>query len=74
MHDAISLEKRGVPAAVICTEPFVSSADAMGILGGIPGYPYVILPHPLGSLDQDRLREKAIQAAPEVLQILLGSE
>ena len=46
----------------------------MAMLGGIPGYPYVILPHPLGSLDQDSLREKAIQAAPEVLQILLGGE
>jgi len=44
------------------------------MLGGIPGYPYVMLPHPLGSLDQDALREKAIQAAPEVLQILLGGE
>jgi hypothetical protein len=74
VHDAISLEKRGIPAAVICTEPFVSSAEAMAMLGGIPGYPYVILPHPLGSLDRDALREKAIQAAPEVLQILLGGE
>jgi len=59
---------------VICTEPFVSSAEAMAVLGGITGYPYVMLPHPLGSLDQDALREKAIQAAPEVLQILLGGE
>ena len=59
---------------MICTEPFVSSAEAMAMLGGIPGYSYVMLPHPLGSLDQDALREKAIQAAPEVLQILLGGE
>ena len=59
---------------MICTEPFVSSAEAMAMLGGIPGYPYVMLPHPLGSLDQDALREKAIQAAPGVLQILLGGE
>lgn len=59
---------------MICTEPFVSSAEAMAVLGGITGYPYVMLPHPLGSLDQDALREKAIQAAPEVLQILLGGE
>ena len=59
---------------MICTEPFVSSAETMAMLGGIPGYPYVMLPHPLGSLDQDALREKAIQAAPKVLQILLGGE
>ena len=72
MHDAISLEKRGVPAAVICTEPFASSAEAMARLGGIPDYPYVIVPHPLGSLSEEALRERAVQAAPDVLQILLA--
>ena len=72
MHDAITLEKKGVPAAVICTEPFVSSANAMAKLGGIPDYPYVVVPHPLGSLSTEALRQRAIQAAPEVLQILLA--
>ena len=72
MHDGIELEKRGVPAAVICTEPFVTSAKAMSKLGGIPEYPFVVLPHPLGSLTPDELRERAIQAAPEVLRILLA--
>jgi hypothetical protein len=72
MHDGITLEKMGVPTAVICTEPFLTSADAMAKLGGIPDYPYVILPHPLGSLPDDRLRERAAQAAPDVLRILLA--
>ena len=72
MHDAISLEKKGVPTAVICTEPFVSSANAMSKLGGIPDYPYVVVPHPLGSLSTEALRQRAIQAAPEGLRILLA--
>ena len=72
MHDGIELEKRGVPTAVICTEPFINSAKAMSKLGGIPEYPFVILPHPLGSLSPDVLRERAMQAAPEVVQILLA--
>ena len=72
MHDGIELEKRGVPTAVICTEPFISSARAMSKIGGIPEYPFVVLPHPLGSLSPEALREKAVQAAPEVLQILLA--
>lgn len=72
MHDAISLEKKGVPAAVICTEPFVSSANAMAKLGGISDYPYVVVPHPLGSLTTEALRQRAVQAAPEVLRILLA--
>ena len=72
MHDGIELEKRGVPTAVICTEPFISSARAMSKIGGIPEYPFVVLPHPLGSLSPEALREKAVQAAPEVLRILLA--
>ena len=72
MHDGIEFEKKGVPTAVICTEPFVTSAKAMSNLGGIPEYPFVTLPHPLGSLTPEQLRERAMQAAPEVLRILLA--
>ena len=74
MHDGITLEKMGVPTAVICTEPFVSSGKAMSKIGGIPDYPFVVVPHPLGSLPDDVLRERAMRAAPEVLQILLAKE
>ena len=70
MHDGITLEKMGVPTVVICTEPFVSSANAMAKLGGIPDFPYVVLPHPLGSLSPGQLRGRAIQAIPDVLRIL----
>ena len=72
MHDGIELEKRGVPAGVICTEPFISSGKAMSRLAGIPDYPFVVLPHPLGSLSDDDLRQRALVAAPEVLRILLA--
>ena len=71
MHDGIELEKRGVPTAVICTQPFVSSGKAMSRLLGIPDYPFVVVPHPLGSLTLEALRERAVQAAPQVLRILL---
>ena len=73
MHDGISFEKKGVPAAVICTEPFVTSAVAMSILGGIPDYPFVVVPHPLGSLNQEELRDIALRAADEVEKILLST-
>jgi len=72
VHDAITLEKHGVPAAVICTEPFISSAKAMSRIGGIPDYPFVVVPHPLWSLRGEELRAVAMRAAPEVLQILLA--
>ena len=71
MHDGITLEKLGIPTAVICTEPFISSAKAMSSLGGIPEFPFVVVPHPLGSLDNTSLRERAVIAAPEVMRILM---
>ena len=73
MHDGISFEKKGVPAAVICTEPFVTSAGAMSKMGGIPDYPFVVVPHPLGSLNQEELRDIALRAADEVEKILLSA-
>lgn len=74
MHDGIQFEKRGVPAAVICTEPFVSSAVAMSKMGGIPDFPFAVLPHPLGSLDETSLRKRAQEVAEDIIKILLEGE
>jgi hypothetical protein len=71
MHDALELEKKGIPTAVICTEPFITSAIAMSKLGGIPDYPFAIVEHPLGSLDQKSLRATANKVAVDIAGILL---
>ena len=71
MHDGIQFEKKGVPAAVICTEPFVSSAVAMSKMSGIPEFPFAVVPHPLGSLDETLLRERAKEVAEDIVKILL---
>ena len=73
MHDGIQFEKRGLPAAVICTEPFVSSAVAMSKMGGIPEFPFAVVPHPLGSLDENSLRERAKEVVGDIFKILLDS-
>ena len=73
MHDGIQFEKRGLPAAVICTEPFVSSAVAMSKMGGIPEFPFAVVPHPLGSLDENSLRERAKEVVGDIVKILLDS-
>ena len=72
MHDSITLEKRGVPTAVICTEPFTSSARSMSKICGIVDYPFVVLPHPLSSLTPEIFRDRASQAVPDVIEILLA--
>ena len=71
MHDGIQFEKRGLPAAVICTEPFVSSAVAMSKMGGIPDFPFAVVSHPLGSLDENLLRERAKEVVGDIVKILL---
>ena len=71
MHDGIKFEKNGVPAAVICTEPFITSGAAMAKLGGIPDYPFAVTNHPLGSLDETLLRERAREVAKDIVKILL---
>ncbi len=72
MHDSIELEKRGTPAVAICTEPFVSGARAMSVLGGIPEYPFAVVRHPIGSLTEAQLRERAVEALPQVIGSLLA--
>lgn len=41
------MEKQGIPAAVVCTEPFVSSGKAMALAHGFPDYPFAVVPHPI---------------------------
>ncbi len=72
MHDGLTLEKKGTPTAVICTEPFTGTAKMMSKLLGIPEYPFVVVDHPLGSLTQEEIKDRAKIALPQILKILLG--
>jgi len=72
VYDSLKLEALGVPAIAICTEPFESGARAMANLGGIPDYPFVIIQHPIGSLTPEQIRERAIEAAPQIIQSLIA--
>ena len=72
MYDSLKLEALGVPAIAICTEPFESGAQAIANLGGIPDYPFVIIQHPIGSLTTEQIRERAIEAAPQIILSLIA--
>ena len=72
MLDAISFEKRGIPAAVIITEPFVATAEAMARLAGMPEYPVAMIPHPVGSLHPDEVAARADAIAGRIAALLLG--
>lgn len=70
MHVATDLEARGVPAAAICTEPFLASASAMAARRGLPGYAFARVAHPVSSLDQAEIEQRAREALPQVRTIL----
>lgn len=70
MADAILLERSGVPAVAICTEPFRMPAEAMAKTYGFPGFAYVLAPHPVASLTVAEVRERVAALAPRILEIL----
>ncbi|MFQ5933836.1 MAG: hypothetical protein ACE5KI_04265 [Dehalococcoidia bacterium] len=72
MHDGLTLEDKGVPTAVIISDQFVSGVKEIAKSRGAPDYPYVVVKHPIGSLDEETLKERARDALPQVLDILLN--
>lgn len=70
MHDGVTLEAHGVPTAVLCTEPFKVTGRAVAEMAGLKDYAFITLPHPIGSVSMEVLKERAQQAAPLVERIL----
>ena len=70
MHDALTLEDRGVPCALICTDTFVHTANIMAENLGARGYPYAVVEHPIGRLDADHLADRIELAVPDCMKLL----
>jgi hypothetical protein len=69
--DGIIMEKLGKPTAVICTEPFLSSGKAMALAHGFPGYPFVLIPHPINATSLEVLDQWVEICLDEVKKVLL---
>ena len=72
MHDALQLEALGVPAAVVVTEPFTVLVGSFARTLGAPGYPPMVVPHPISSKDDEHLRKMADGVADAVAAQLAG--
>jgi hypothetical protein len=59
VHDAVRLERRGIPTAVVGTEPFLDEALEQARVLGMPDYRAVLIPHPVQLLSDDELRAHA---------------
>jgi hypothetical protein len=71
LHDAVTAERLGVPAIAAMTERFISAAELMARVLGMPGYPFVVIPHPVSSAGDDDLRAMAGITIAEVRRLLL---
>jgi hypothetical protein len=72
MHDAILAEQAGIRATAIITDRFVSTAQAMAQVSGMPGHPFAVIPHPISHNSDAVLREKAADAVQQCAGILLA--
>jgi hypothetical protein len=70
--DGVLFEAAGLPAAVICSDAFVATADAMAALRGAPGYHYLTTPHPVAVLTPEQVRERARQLVPGIVGLFTG--
>jgi hypothetical protein len=68
--DGTIFEKKGIQAAAILTDTFRRPGDAMARVQGFPNYQYVTIKHPISSLNEDQVRQRAEEALPQVLSIL----
>ncbi len=65
------MEKWGIPAVIIGTDAFTRPMQTMAKLGGIPDMKWATVPHPIGSLTEDVLMERAKSASQQIASILL---
>ncbi len=72
MHDGITLERQGIPAATIITTVFANTARAYTRLMGVPNFPYLMCPHPITNVDGAALQARAQELIPGVRSLLIN--
>lgn len=70
MLDGILLEKAGIPAVAIVTEPFRVTGEEMAKSWGIPDYPFLDMPHPIANLSGKALDKRADDILEHVAWLL----
>jgi hypothetical protein len=68
--DAVNLEKAGVPSVALISRSFCPLGQIVGRGMGHQGLPIIMLPHPIGEADEDRIAQKGRDAAAECVRLL----
>ena len=69
MHDAVSLETRGLPTAVIVTTEFVREAEVQRAALGMNGLEPVVIAHPLSTLTSEEIDGRVSEALSQVKRV-----
>ena len=64
------LTKRGLIAAVVCSDTFMKLGAAQAKVFGVPDLPLLKIQHPLGGLQMDKVRERAAVALPQLVTVV----
>ena len=64
------LTKRGLIAAVVCSTQFMRLGKAQAKVFGVPDLPLLEIPHPLGGLAMDQVRQRAEVALPQLIKVI----
>ena len=74
LHDAMRLEERGLPVALVATDAFRRSVAEQLEAISFAAFEPVYVPHPVASLLPNEIHHKADAALPQVLARLTGVE
>ena len=66
----VEVRRRGIPSAVICSEPFVQLGRTQSRVLGVPDLPLIVIKHPLGGLALNDVKVRADSALAQLLEVL----
>jgi hypothetical protein len=71
LHDSIAAERQGVPAIGVMTTRFVSAAELMARVLGMPGYTFAVIDHPVSSATDAGLQAMARATVDQLHGVLM---
>jgi hypothetical protein len=69
MHDAVTLESKGIPTAVIITTEFALEAQTQRDALGMQELNWVAIQHPLSTLTEAEIGQRIDEAVPQIVSV-----
>jgi hypothetical protein len=70
----VQLEEAGIPTVLLATKPFEPMARGAAAARDLPDARIVVIPHPLGGIDEDAVRARAASALDAVRALVTPPE